>query len=245
MVLYAAAVPKSMFRGQSGNLVWGVVSCAVLLPLTLLFARYDGRGSRSVGLGFGRGSIPRLSLGVLVGLSVYGLILLLVSVVAGPIRLTPAADVQLGPFLLTACTILILSCMEELGFRGYPLRTLVPALGMWPAQGLVAAAFGLCHLLFGWSWSSILTGVVPCGLLFGMAAAASGGLAMPIGVHAGLNAALWLVGETGTPGLWTTAVDDRAAARVAAVAKGVSVAVVLLAALAFFLRSRIKGRHLI
>lgn len=47
------------------------------------------------------------------------------------------------------------------GFRAYPLWTLVGALGIWWAQGVVAVAFALVHILYGWSMSPVLLGVFP------------------------------------------------------------------------------------
>jgi Type II CAAX prenyl endopeptidase Rce1-like len=118
-------------------------------------------------------------------------------------------------------------CMEELGFRGYPLRTLVPGLGLWPAQAIVAVAFSLCHLAFGWSWTTILLGVIPSALLFGMAAIASRGLAVPIGLHAGVNLAQSSMSGNSSWGFWKLAMDDQARGRITALSpiSGVAVTV--------------------
>jgi membrane protease YdiL (CAAX protease family) len=135
--------------------------------------------------------------------------------------------------VMTGCVFLVLACMEEIGFRGYALRTLVRSLGMWQAQAIVAVAFGLCHVAYGWSWINILMGVIPSALLFGFAATSSRGLAMPIGVHAGVNFAQWAV--SGDAGIWKLVFSDQLRPRVELLSRVVGIAVVLLAAFLFWL----------
>ena len=233
-ILLLAAKVKALAPPPWHQLVWGLVSIAALFPLTLVFLRWDGRSRRDVGLNFEAKSVARLGLGAILGLAVYGLNVLIVSAVAGPIRFSWGVGIDPAGVVLVVATTVARSGMEELGFRGYPLRTLVPSLGFWKAQGIVAVAFGLCHFAFGWSWTSILLGVIPSAFLFGMAASASGGLALPIGLHAGLNLARWSVGENGAAGIWTMVVDETAQAGIAKVAPTIGVIVGVLGTLALW-----------
>jgi membrane protease YdiL (CAAX protease family) len=130
------------------------------------------------------------------------------------------------------CTFLALACMEELGFRGYALRTLVRTLGMWRAQAIVAVAFGLTHGAFGWSWINILLGVMPCAHLFGAAATSPRGLAMPIGVHAGVNFAQWAINDNS--GIWKVAINDQLRSRVDLMSHIIGIAVILLVTFLFW-----------
>src|SRR5207248_2064913 len=134
-----------------------------LLPLTWIFLRRDGRRFRDVGLNVDAMTAPRFAAGCLIGLAVYGLNVLIAAAI-GPVHFTRAGGADPESLALIGGTIMALACMEELGFRGYALRTLVPTVGLWPAQAVVAGAFGLCHLAFGWSWANILLGVVPAAL---------------------------------------------------------------------------------
>ncbi len=120
--------------------------------------------------------------------------------------------------------------MEELAFRSYSLWTALRALGFWPAQVLVAVAFSLLHLAYGWPSSTVLLGVFPSGLLFGVAAAVSGGLALPVGLHLGINLGRWATGEGGGAGLWTLDTSALDPARAASVAPYLGAAVPLLLA---------------
>jgi len=122
--------------------------------------------------------------------------------------------------------------MEELGFRSYALRTLVRTLGMWRGQVIVAVAFGLCHIAYGWSWTNIVLGVMPWALVFGFASTSSRGLAMPIGLHAGVNFAQGAVSDNS--GFWKLVLDDQLRPRVSIVSRVIGIMVTLSVAFLFW-----------
>lgn len=175
-------------------LVWGSVSSAGVLLLTMLFLRLERRGAAEIGLAPDRGSAARFLLGTLFGLALFAAHLLVIRVFAGPIGFARAD----GHGWSGIATFLALSCMEELGYRGYPLRTLEARLGRWPAQLIVAVVFTLNHLLYGWTLPKA-AGVLPPALLFGAVALRSRGLAMPIALHAAWNVADWASGGFAWP----------------------------------------------
>jgi membrane protease YdiL (CAAX protease family) len=212
---------------------WGVASSAGALVLTLLFLWRERRRAADIGLRTDSGSVPRFAIGLAIGFSMYALHALVITTLGG-VRLTRTADVDPKAVAIAICTYLALSCMEELGFRGYPLRTLVPEVGMWKAQAIVAAAFAANHLAFGWSWVSVIVGVATGGLLFGMTAIASRGLAMPIGLHAAWNIGSWSAGEKNNSGIWRMAVDEDVLSRAAAVGAASYVVIFALATFAFW-----------
>ena len=228
VILFLASYPRMMVPAAWGQLVWGALSSVAILGLTLLLLKREGRTPADIGLKPRSTSIRRFIVGALLGCAIYGIMLLAISLIAGPIEVTRGDSPALVVILLTVGTYLMLSMMEELGFRGYPLRTLVPALGAWRAQAVVAVAFALSHLLFGWSWDTVLLGVLPNAALFGVVALASGGLAMPVGLHAAVNVARWAAGETGSPGFWRIRIDtlDPAATSLRASLTGAAVTVV-------------------
>ena len=208
-ILFLASWSKPMLPARLGQLAWGLISCLAILGLTLVFLRRERRSLRDAGLDVQASSLVRFLAGLLVGAAVYGLMLLAISVVAGPIRFTRENAPGNSDILLMVATFLALSAMEEMGFRGYPLRTLVAALGHWRAQAVVAVAFSVSHLVFGWSWQTVVLGVLPNAVLFGVVAFASGGLAMPIGLHAAINIGRWVTGETDSPGIWHMAIEGQ------------------------------------
>lgn len=230
VVLMVASVPKNMAPARFGQLVWGATSAIALVLLTRAMARWDGRTARDIGLVLERSTVLRFLIGALIGLTVFAGPIALLALFTGALRLVPAGGLDARHVLLTLSTLLALAAMEELGFRAYTLRALVPVLGSWRAQAVVALAFALSHVAFGWPWQTIVLGVLPSALLFGASAMASGGLAMPIGVHMAVNVARWAVGETDGAGFWTVAVDPSAQATVQAMALCVSLLVTLFAA---------------
>ena len=75
-------------------------------------------------------------------------------------------------------------------------------------------------------------------LVFGMAALATKGLALPIGLHAAWNVGDWARGGKGDGGLWSAVVDPGSAAHVEKVAMGSYVAVMLCALVGLWLSQR-------
>lgn len=226
-LLFGSSFASGLLPPPWNRLGWGVVSSAALILLTLAMVRREGRTLGDVGVGIGARSVPRFLVGFVIGLATYALDVAIIAVFVGGLRLVPVTSIDWSGVVLTLGTLLALSCMEELGFRGYPLRTLVPSLGPWAAQALVAVAFALSHILYGWSWASVVMGVLPSAVLFGAAALASGGLAMPIGLHMALNVAQWAIGEKDSAGFFTQTVDQSSRARIEQVAPLTGMAVTL------------------
>jgi hypothetical protein len=104
-----------------------------------------------------------------------------------------------------------------LAFRGYPLRRLASTVGVWIAQFTVIVAFVLEHRLGGFSWTTALLGVSAGALLFGVAAIATRGLAVPIGLHAAFNFGQWVIGEKEKVGLWRPVIEESFRERVDAI----------------------------
>jgi hypothetical protein len=129
---------------------------------------------------------------------------------------------------------LLLACREELAFRGYPLRRLDRSFGPWSAQLIVALVFALEHRAGGYSWTNALFGTFVGSLLFGMAALATRGLALPIGLHAAWNFGQWIIGEKESSGLWKPIIPGGPSASTDHVVLIAYVAVFGLATLAFW-----------
>lgn len=232
LVLFAASMFKGMAPPRYADVVWGACSSLGLVALTWVFLRREQRDFADVGMRADRSTVLRVACALVGGVVLYALALATISFTFGPLTLSTPTWPSAARWLLIVVSYLALSCMEELGFRTYALRTLVPAVGRWTAQGVIAVAFGLSHLAYGWSLSSIVMGVIPSGLLFGAAAMRRGGLALAIGVHAGVNLAQWIVGEKSTPGVWTIGADAAATARLSTGAPWVATSVMLLATVA-------------
>lgn len=235
VVLIASSILKGMAPKAYADLVWGCVSSIGLFTMTLTFLRFDRRDTADVGLRADSRSGARLVAGLALGGIVYIVALVIISTLLGPLQFSAPTWPSAWRWMLAIVSFLALSCMEELGFRGYVLRTLLSAIGPVAAQLLVAIAFGLTHIAYGWTLITVLMGVIPSALLFGAVAWRSGGLAMPIGVHAAMNIAQWIVGEKDTAGVWTLTSDPANAQRLASGAPLIATATTLLAAVAIWM----------
>jgi hypothetical protein len=185
----------------------GFATSVGALLLTHLFARWDGVSASEVGAAPDRYSLNRLAAGFVVGL-----LLVAMNTFAmwctGHVTwvLTHAPRLPSAPVTLVA--FLLLASREELAFHGYPLRRLETFYGVWVAQGAVALIFALEHVAGGSNWTTAFFGSGVGSILFGMAAIASRGLAVPIGVHAAWNFGDWLRGDKDTAGVWEAVVDE-------------------------------------
>jgi hypothetical protein len=201
-ILLGVGFLKGLLPAPIGPLAWGTGSSLLLLLLIRAFLRRDHRNWSDIGLGITQGSVPRLGLGLGLGLGTYGLTLLLVALIAGPIHVVAGSTPSLSALLPVLAGLVALAAMEELAFRSYTLWISVEALGNWAAQLLVATAFGLLHLAYGWAPTTVLFGVLPSALLFGIAAFVSRGLALPLGIHLGMNLGRSLMSEADGAGPW-------------------------------------------
>ena len=202
LILVACGFLQDLAAPAFGPLLWGLTSSLALLILLVFILKRDRRTWEQIGLGLTPRSGVRFATGLAVGLGTYAATLLLDSLVGGPIRLTSGDAAAASLFPLVVARLLALCLMEELMFRSYTLWTAIDALGPKGGQALVAVAFGLLHLWYGWTWFTVVSGVIPSAVLFGVAAWVSRGLAWPFGIHVGLNLARWLTGEADGQGFW-------------------------------------------
>ena len=226
---------------------WGFVSAAALLFLPRLLARTEPSAGAVLRSAARPRNLGRFALGLAIGGASFGVHVLVITTFAGPVRFEPERDVGALMIALYFLRFLATSCMEEVGFRGFPLRRLTRAVGVWPAVLVTAVLFGLSHLLYGWDLRTIALGVVPPGILWGMSAVATRGLAVPIGLHAAWNFAGWTAGSRAEVGPLRMVIADDALERSRAVGT-VSYAVVFgVLTLAFWVmhRRRAAGERVV
>ena len=190
-------------------ITWGFLSSAGLVVLSRSMAsRRDGARSNTPPPR--RSNAAGLLLGLAVGACAFALHVAIVALFGGPIRFERVPEVGAALVAIYLVRFLATSCMEEIGFRGYALRRLTEGLGLVPALAITTVAFGLSHLLYGWDLTTIALGVLPGGLVWGMSAVATRGLAVPIGLHAAWNFAGWTAGSRAETGLLRMIVEEGA-----------------------------------
>ena len=237
-VILAAASPiASKLSGKWPEVFTGTLASLGAFSLTVLFVRWEKLRLADVGVAIDARSALRLVFGFVLGVSIVALWAAL-SALASPVQWVRASGGGFPAVVVALAAYLVLACREELAFRGYPLRLLNRLFGLWFAQIFVAAVFAAEHKLGGLSGTRALVGAAVGSLLFGMAALATRGLAVPIGVHAAWNFGQWALGLRGGPALWRPIVREGLQERVDLTATIFYIAVFVSATLAFWLWCR-------
>lgn len=173
----------------------GVITSVLTFLLTLLFVRWDGLRICDVGAGPCAKSATRMVFGFAVGIAI--LLLQELFLWAGGHTHWVARTPHFSPgvILLALAAYLTLALREELAFRSYFLRRIETAWGLWASLLIMDIAFTLEHAAGGWTWSHSMLGPPAGALLFGMAALATRGIAVPLGIHTAFNFGQWFMGQ--------------------------------------------------
>ena len=223
----------------------GAITCLLTYGLTLLFLRWDGWSLRDAGLGLAAKSVPRMLFGFGIG---FGLVAFQESLLfaGGHIHWTWVGPSSPMSWLLLGVTAyFMLALREEIAFRAYPLRRLEDDLGLWPSVLIVGLVFALEHLAGGLSWSLSLSGPFAGAILFGMAALATRGIAVPLGIHFAFNLGQWVMGQKEITGFWHASIDPTFQKQVEVLGYTGYFLGTLAAACCFWLRYRRRSNSLI
>jgi len=237
MAILAVTGPGVAALGDRSGPLIGAIASFLTLGLTLLFVIWERKSLHDFGFYVTRRSPYLFFLGILIGVALVGAHTALTALVA-PVHWV--GDRHLDPLRATlmVTTFLLLATREELAFRGYPLRKLAADLNPWAAQLIVAALFAIEHMIGGATWSNAVLGAGMGSLVFGMAALATRGLAMPIGLHAAYNIADWARGGKGADGLWRAVVAPGSEQTVQLIGMAFYVAVMGVAVVALWMWGR-------
>ncbi len=107
---------------------------------------------------------------------------------------TSAQSAGLLPLLLISFVFLG-PLQEELVFRGFFMRGLMPAIGVWPAIVLTAAVWALSHGQYQWFF---VGEIFALGLLFGWVRYRSASTILTFVLHAAVNAMAVIAAATGS-----------------------------------------------
>lgn len=191
------------------KLLIGLLLSALMLGASALLLKGSPLGLADIGAAVRRASSGRLLIGMTIGFALVAVHVGSVLLIAGGgLSFVRLPEVGVAALLSTAAAYLAMSAAEELAFRGYSLRVLSDRYGLFAAQILIAIAFALFHrYIADYSWKEAILGTMPGSFLFAMAAVASRGLAVPIGLHAAWNLGTCVVGEKPQPGLFRIEVE--------------------------------------
>ena len=243
VALVVASIVARHFTGWPEDLVIGAVGVLLTLALTAVFLRWDRKNFNDVGLAWNRRTHTRLLIGLAIG---FTLVVIHVAIVAstGQVSWVRNNEVDATGIAVTALGYGLLALREEIAFRGYPLRTLLPVFGAVSTQLMVMAVFVAEHRVGGATWSNAIFGSGLGALVFGMAALVTRGIALPLGLHAAWNFGDWMRGGKGDQGMWIMRIEESHSAHINEVAMVAYVSIMLLTLFWFavlYRRNQIAG----
>jgi hypothetical protein len=204
--------PKSLLPNSHERLFHGITGTIAAFLVTLFFLKFDKKSFADIELHFERMTVVRFIIGIFVGMLIMGFL------VAGVMYFTHVA-IELNPktdvwhFFFATAPLIPLAFMEELGFRAYPIQILKDKTGIRLSIVITSILFALYHIVNGWTIVSSFMGPAIWGLIFGLAAIYSRGIAMPTGIHYAANLTTSAFGAKGnTTSIWTVKTPDNVVA---------------------------------
>jgi hypothetical protein len=230
--------------------VLGAFGVIFALFLTWLFLKYEKRSFKEIGLTWQAGTVIRFLVGVFIGSAIFGLILLALLLLT-PLQLQLNNRTLGTSALIGYVAFFAISLMEEISFRAYPFLKLQSRFGLRITQIIVAIVFALYHVAGGQSVAGSFLGPGVYAFVFGLAAAWSGGIAMPFGIHLALNVLQPLTGMRGADAaIWTLkqkqAVVDNQLANPETVGLAMQIIILVTSILLteYFIRKRDNSKHM-
>ncbi|WP_347160328.1 CPBP family intramembrane glutamic endopeptidase [Pontibacter chitinilyticus] len=206
LVLMSTSRLAKGLPAEAADLLSVSLASVLTFLLVYLFARWGRLRLADVGVVPGKATLQRFITGYAVGLlmaatqvlTVYGF---------GHLRLTLVPNMAALPIALAFLLYFSVACREELVFRSYSLRSLASSFSSSAALVLITVVFVLEHAAAGMTWRMAVVGSGLGGVLFGLAALKTRGLALPLGLHSAWNFGQWAAGFKNGPGIWNAVVE--------------------------------------
>jgi membrane protease YdiL (CAAX protease family) len=209
-LLVVFSFAKNFVPDNFERIAHGIIGTLAAFLATVLFLKFDRKRFSDIGLTFQRTTITKFFTGVVVGIVIMGLLATSVIYFTDVVIVANQKSIFLN-FLLMTLPLIPLAFMEELGFRAYPLEILKDKVGIRLAIIITSILFALYHIVNGWTIASSFYGPGIWGLIFGLAAIYSKGIAMPTGIHYAANLTSSAFGDKNiTASIWTVKQPDNA-----------------------------------
>lgn len=172
--------------GNNKWFIFGVICSLAAWGITHLFLKFDGLSFSQIGLKWQSDTFKKFFIGGLLGAAItmvmFGLVLLFTDLTIE--RNTVDFNLWVMWWLLL---FLPLSFMEELAFRGYAFVKLNKLIGSRLTIIITSIIFAYYHDATGATFLTQLLGPGVWGIIYGLAAIWSDGIALPTGLHAVAN----------------------------------------------------------
>lgn len=197
ILFLAASQSGAIFSSKVHHLLaYGVSGAAIAFLLAWIFIRVERKSLADYHLVWKRDTILKFLKGIAIGVISY-LAIVLVLVVFANLAIAANPKAWSTWTLFWYLSIIPLAWMEEVAFRSYTFIKLNNAFGLRATQLIVAVVFGFYHVALGWNIVTAFLGPAIWAFVFGIAAVRSNGIALPTGIHVGLNVTLTILGMGG------------------------------------------------
>ena len=193
---------KYFFPPQFERYAQGILGTIGAIITVIIFLRVEKKTFRDYGLNWEKTSFKKFILGLSLGI-VLAAVMMLSQVLYSGLVLSFNNDVNLVTFLPWSLAFIPLAFMEEIAFRSYPLIRLNKSFGLRTTQFILAILFAVYHMLMMWSPKASILGPGIWALAYTLTAVAPNGIAVPTGLHFGLNFVQSVIGgQKGIEPIW-------------------------------------------
>lgn len=206
IILISASELTKELSKPKGDLLSVFLAMLATFLLTVLFVKWDKITLSEIGVRPGRLTLKRLFYGFIIGL-LLAILQALIVMGFGHLKLIMSPNFNWGTIVFYLFFYGLIAVREELVFRSYLLRTLDYKFKAVFALSVMIILFIFEHILSGMSWKMSIIGSGLGGLLFGIAALKTKGIALPIALHASWNFGQWITGFKNQSGIWNAVVD--------------------------------------
>ena len=186
-LLYALGKVAAMIPLEWLRLCYAILGVLDALLLIWIFLRNEKKSFKNIGLSWDKYTLLKFLLGLFIGTVIMTLFIFVLTGFTSLQLKKNSNTIEPLSWIMYLLVIIPLAWMEELVFRSYSFLKLNTAYGLWWAQFISAIAFALYHVASGWSWQVAFLGPFVWAFVFGLAAMASRGIALPTGIHTALN----------------------------------------------------------
>ena len=182
-------------------------SSGLTFILVIIFTKWSKLTPNMVGILPGKLTLKRFFTGISIGLMA-AIFQLLISLLFFHDHLTLSLNsLNTKAIILNILLYFFVALREEFVFRSYPLNALNNSLKSTISLFIIIIVFIAEHILAGMSWKMAIIGSGFGGLLFGIAALRTKGLALPIGLHFAWNLGQWITGFKNGTGIYKVIVE--------------------------------------
>jgi membrane protease YdiL (CAAX protease family) len=196
LLFMAASQSGAIFSPKIHLFVYTLSGAAIAFMVAWIFISAERKSLADYKLVWQRDTLLKFFKGIAIGVASF-LAIVLVLVLFANLEINRNPEAWTAWTLFWYLSIIPAALMEEIAFRSYPFLKLNDAFGLRVTQLTVAVVFALYHVALGWNIVTAFLGPGIWAFVFGIAAIRSNGIALPAGIHVGLNVTLTILGMGG------------------------------------------------